>query len=280
MGTLYIDHSIVTHAPSWPAVDDVLAGGKAQLVLSLWNLFEIGSASDKAQQDQRLAFLAKFHPIWALERVEIQRHEVRAFLWQAKLGKAPEPTEVFKRHLSELEVYQAGYRTRVGLTPRQWIDGVNFQNFERYKELAPTALRQLQAAGAKKIAQRQDEIFRKWIQALLPTKNPEGIAFSKVEMADLSKFCEDNQAAFYDACPAMAVEDAMTRARTAAATRNPQSSDGIDLMHAVVALAYCDCFLTRDRFVFHCCEHVRKELSSKKLATVYRDAETLKQALA
>jgi hypothetical protein len=50
-------------------------------------------------------------------------------------------------------------------------------------------------------------------------------------------------------------------------------------MHAVVALAYCDYFLVRDGFVFQCCEHVRKDLSSRKLATVFRDAEELKKAL-
>jgi hypothetical protein len=256
MATLYLDHSIVTHPSSWGAVDDVLTRGKAQLALSLWNLFEIGSASDRAQQDQRLAFLAKFDPLWILERIAIQRQEVRAFLWQEKFGWAPEPAEVFKRNLSEVEAHLVGFQTRIGVTPRQWIDGTNFKNFDPSKELAPTALRQLQTFGEKKVAQRQDEIFRRWIQALLPTLCPDQTGFSKSEIEDMSKFCEDNQTAFYAACPAMAVENAMTRARTAAATRNPQKSDGIDLMHAVVAVAYCDHFVVRDRFVFRCCEDV------------------------
>ncbi len=115
---------------------------------------------------------------------------------------------------------------------------------------------------------------------MLPKDNPEGHAFSNVELSEFLGFCEKNQAAFYAACPVIAVEDALTRARTATAARNPQSSDGIDLMHAVVALAYCDYFLVRDGFVFQCCEHVRKELSGTKLATVYRDAEELRKALA
>jgi hypothetical protein len=115
---------------------------------------------------------------------------------------------------------------------------------------------------------------------VLPNTNPEGLAFSKAELSEFLAFCEGNQTAFYAACPAMAVEDALTRARTATAARKPQTSDGIDLMHAVVALAYCDYFLVRDGFVFRCCEHVPKELSGMKLATVYRDAEELKNALA
>jgi hypothetical protein len=280
MANLYLDHSIITHPASWTPVEHVLTSGKAQLVLSLWNLFEIGSASDKAQQDQRLAFLMKFNPLWILERVQIQRHEVRAFLWKEKLRIEPESVEAFRRHLSEVESFMVGSQTRIGVTPRQWIDGVDFRRFDPSKQLAPTALRQLQTFGPKKIEERQDEIFEKWIEALLPTRFPDGSAYSKADLSDFSNFCVENQTAFYEACPAMAVENAMTRARTATAARNPQSSDGIDLMHAVVALAYCDYFLLRDGFVFQCCEHVRKNLSSRKLATVCRGAEELKKALA
>jgi hypothetical protein len=42
MTTLYIDHSIVKHTPSWKSVEDVLTGGQARLALPLWNLLEIG----------------------------------------------------------------------------------------------------------------------------------------------------------------------------------------------------------------------------------------------
>jgi hypothetical protein len=280
MPSLYIDHSIITHEPSWKPMEAVLTGGKAQLALSLWNLFEIGSASDKTQQAQRLAFLEKFTPLWILERVEIERQEVRAFLWKEKLGVTPERIQVFRRYLSEVESYHAGPETRIGLTPTQWINGVDFRSYDEHKNLAPTALRQLQAHGPKKVAERQDEIFRKWIEGLLPKVNPEGRALSGAELSEFLSVCEKDQAAFYAACPAMAVEDALTRARTANADRNPQKSDGIDLMHAVVALAYCDYFVVRDGFVFHCCEHVRKEQSKMKLATVYQDVEELRKTLA
>jgi hypothetical protein len=135
--------------PSWEPLEDVLSVGKAQLALSLWNLFEIGSASDKAQRAQHLAFLMKFNPLWILERVEIQRQEVRAFLWKEKLDINPDIIQVFKDHLSEVESYYAGSETRIGLTPSQWINGVDFPRYRAQKELAPTALRQLQAHDAK-----------------------------------------------------------------------------------------------------------------------------------
>lgn len=134
MPSLYIDHSIVTHPLSWKPMEDVLTDGKAKLALSLWNLFEIGSASDKTQQEQRLAFLMKFSPFWILERIEIQRQEVRAYLWKEKFGVASEPIQVFKRHLSEVESSHAGSETRIGLTPTQWINGVDFSKYDSYKK--------------------------------------------------------------------------------------------------------------------------------------------------
>ncbi len=279
MPTLYIDHSVVTHTPSWKPVEDVLTSGRALLALSLWNLFEIGSASDKTQHRQRLAFLTKYPPLWILERVDIQRQETRAFLWKEKFGVTPESLQVFKGHLSEVESYHAGSETRIGLTPTQWINGVDFRKYDEHKKLAPTALGQLQTNGAKKNAKRQYEIFRKWIEGVLPKVNREGRAFSKAELLEFLAFCAGNQVAFYAACPAMAVEDALTRARTATAGRKPQTSDGIYLMHAVVALAYCDYFLVRDGFMFQCCVQVRRELSEMKLATVYRDAEEIRGVL-
>jgi len=147
MATLYIDHSIVSHPPSWADVDDVIMRGKAHLTLSLWNLFEIGSASDRVQQDQRLAFLAKLKPLWILERVAIQRLEVRAFLWREKFGWASEPVVVFKRTLSEVEAYMVGSIARIGVTPRQWIDGTDFKGFDESKDLAPTALQRTTSIG-------------------------------------------------------------------------------------------------------------------------------------
>jgi hypothetical protein len=64
------------------------------------------------------------------------------------------------------------------------------------------------------------------------------------------------------------VEDALTAVRTANPRRKPQRSDGIDLMHAVIALAYCDYFLIRDGYAKTCAMQVIKGLSSRRLAAL------------
>ena len=67
MRTLYIDHSIVTHEPSWEGVGLAIGSGKIRLALSVWNLYEIGAAADLAQREQRLAFLSGWLPstLWS-----------------------------------------------------------------------------------------------------------------------------------------------------------------------------------------------------------------------
>ena len=54
---IYIDHSIVTHEPSWEDLRRAVEAGKIRLTLSVWNLVEIGDATDEAQRERRIAFL-------------------------------------------------------------------------------------------------------------------------------------------------------------------------------------------------------------------------------
>jgi hypothetical protein len=78
--TLYTDHSIITHEPSWASVSEAVETDKIRLALSVWNLFEIGNAADEAQRKQRLAFLKGLNPLYVVERLDIQRQEVERFL--------------------------------------------------------------------------------------------------------------------------------------------------------------------------------------------------------
>ena len=272
---LYLDHSAISNEKWWPQIGAVLATGKVRLALSVWNLVEIGSATDRKQQDRRLAFLEQHHPLWIVERVAVQRQEVERFLWQGRFGVAPQALCVVTPHLSVVDSYLSGTQTRIGLTPRGWIDGVDFKRVAKLKELAPDALKRLQAVDRKTFRTRQDEVFRAWIKALIPKLDPDGKPFTVTQQAELLAWCEAHQDAFFDACPSVAVEDALTAARTDDPRRNPQRSDGIDLMHTVIALAYCDYFLVRDRFTRRCATYAIKALGPRRLASAYDDPARL-----
>jgi hypothetical protein len=279
MLTLYLDHSVVSHEPSWQPIEEILSSGKLRLVLSLWNLVEIGSAADTAQRERRLSFLEKFNPLWIVERVPVQRQEVEYFLRKEFFRVDAAQPQVFAPHLSMVDHYHAGPLTRIGLTARRWIDGVNFKRLDESKQLAPNALKILQAVGKKTFKARQREIFRPRIKALIPKSDPDGKLLTRAQRLELLDYCEQHQKQFFAACKSLNVEDALTAARVAVPDRKPQRSDGIDLMHAVIALAYCDFFLVRDGFVRACAADATKVLAPIKVASVYNDAATLRKQM-
>lgn len=103
MRTLYIDHSIVTHEPSWEGLRRAIGSGKVRLGLSVWNLCEIGAAADQAQRKHRLAFLSGLAPLYIVERRALQRQEVERFLWQHKFGAAPKDVIAITPSLSVVD---------------------------------------------------------------------------------------------------------------------------------------------------------------------------------
>jgi hypothetical protein len=165
--------------------------------------------------------------------------------------------------------FLAGAHAQVGLTARGFVERTDFAGIEKQKEPAPDALRRLQAVDKKTL------IFNAWIKNLIPPADPDGRPFSASQRAQLIDFCEAHRDQFLLSCRALAVEDAMTTARTADPRRKPQKSDGIDLMHAVIALAYCDYFLLRDGFVRTCAEQAARALRPTYLARVYDDPTAL-----
>jgi len=122
---LYLDHSIVSHEPSWQSVSDVLALPGFRLALSIWNLVEIGSATDEQQREQRLSFLEGFNPLWVRERVQVQKWEVKTFVWNELFGTDAGDIQFLTPHLSVVEADLASPQVHIGLTPRQWIRGIN-----------------------------------------------------------------------------------------------------------------------------------------------------------
>ncbi len=122
MHTLYIDHSIVAHEPSWEGLRRAVGSGKIRLALSVWNLVEIGDATDEAQLERRLAFLIdELCPLWVVERRAIQRQEVERFLWRERFGATPREVIAITSSLSVVDSFSAGAQTRIGLTARQFI---------------------------------------------------------------------------------------------------------------------------------------------------------------
>jgi hypothetical protein len=279
--TLYIDHSIVTHEPSWGDLRQAIEPGKIRLALSVWNLVEIGGAADEEQREQRVTFLIDgLRPLWVVERRAIQRQEVERFLWQHKFNTTPRRLIAITSSLSVVDSFFAGAQTRIGLTARQFIRETDFASLCPLKRLSPDALRTFQSADPKTRKGKEKEIFDTWIGSSIPDRDPDGRALTISEKADLLAFCWQHNRQFFVECRCLAVEDALTTARTSDARRQPTESDGPDLQHAAVALAYCDIFYSRDGYQAQCAASARKALKSMGLSAVCSTPAALAAAIA
>jgi hypothetical protein len=278
--TLYIDHSIVTHEPSWQDVSQAVGSGKVRLALSVWNLVEIGAASDEAQREHRLTFFCEAQvPVWVVERRAIQRQEVERFLWRHKFHAAPKDLIAVAPSLTVVASFCAGPQARFGLTAREFIREIDFASLQPLKRLSPQALLTLQGADRKTLKIKDKEMFDAWIAPSIPDRGPDGRALTAAQKEELLAFCWQHRTQFLVECRCL-VEDALTRARTSDPGRNPTESDGPDPQHAAVALAYCDLFFSRDGYQTQCATTARNALTTMQLGTVCTTSPSLAAAVA
>lgn len=281
MHTLYIDHSIVSHEASWEDLRRAIEPGKVRLALSVWNLVEIGGATDEAQRERRLTFLIDdLCPLWVVERRAIQRQEVERFLWQHKFGAAPRELIAITSSLSVVDSFFAGAQTRIGLTAPQFIRETDFASLHPLQRLSPDALRTLQGVDRKTLKRKEKEIFDAWVGLSIPNRGPDGRALTIPEKADLLAFCWQHKRQFFAECRCLAAEDALTTARTSNAMRQPTGSDGPDLQHAAVALAYCDIFYSMDGYQARCAASARNVLKAMGLSAVCSTPAAMTAAIA
>jgi hypothetical protein len=277
--TIYIDHSIVSCEQLWPGLKRAIASGNLKLALSLWNLFEIGAADDKGQQDRRLSFLQGFNPLWVVERRAVQKQEVKRFLWSHKFGAEAEELVVITPSLSVVDHFLSGSEMRIGLTAEQFISGIDYQTLNPLKKLSPEAQSTMKATNSKVLKEKDHEIFTGWIWQSIPLRGPNGKLFTSVARTDLAEFCFQNRRHFLAACPSMAVEDAVTTDRANDRMRKPTESDGPDLMHTAVAMAYCDIFFTRDKYQARNSDAASRMLKGIRLAELCTDPNQLAQSV-
>ena len=94
-------------------------------MLSLWTLYEISRATDKAQQERRLAFLLGFNPLWIIERVAVEKYEVRRFLWRHRYNRDHESMAMITPYLWVVDPHLHDSKISFGMTARQLVRGLD-----------------------------------------------------------------------------------------------------------------------------------------------------------
>lgn len=277
--TIYLDHSIVTDDTGWPNLESAIKVHGLQLALSVWNVYEIGRATDRVQQDQRLAFLLSFNPIWMIERRAVQRQEVARFLWLHHFNRLPSEVISTTAYFTQSEALRTGTPVRIGLTPRVFIDEFDYVGHEPLRDLATNAQTTLRAAKPHQVKAKAKEMFCAWMDVSLPDFNPDGHRLVGVRRNMAMEFCYENAKQLYAECPAMAVEDEIEIARRKPPFTRLAKSDAADMNHAIIALAYADFFLTRDKTQAGLAEAARAATSSPRLAKVCLNLDILTTSL-
>ena len=236
-------------------------------------LFEIGAASDEAQQSARLAFFESLNPLWAVERLGVQRQEVKRFLWTHKFQIQPDDLTVITPSFSVVNYLLGGSQSIIGVTPKQFIRGIDLDTLNTLKKRSPVAQATLKGADPAALKSKEPEIFARWIFKLVPIWAPNGKILTREERMNMAEWCRDRRDHFLPECPSLAVEDAITTDRTRDRTGKPKELDGPDMQPAVVGLAYCNIFFTADGNQAKSADAARRMLMGLDLAQVCKTPE-------
>jgi hypothetical protein len=265
---VYLDHSVVAHEPSWPAIKTLFKDAQYRLGLSVWSLLEVAGATDRAQRAARISLIEECNPLWLLDHVYVRKQEVKRFLWPRRFNTPSPDLDYVTPRLSHAESIYAGSKTRIGLTISVLVNDLARIDVSKQKKLSPRALAFLQQVPKKEWRRRQGDIFTAVMTSVIPELDPSGRPLRKTEQTELIAYCWNNRDELMSACPTIVIDDALCEARISDPKRPPRESDGIDLAHAVMALGYCDYFIVRDGYVAACAKQSEMRLSQIKIARV------------
>jgi hypothetical protein len=102
------------------------------------------------------------------------------------------------------------------------------------------------------------ELHRQWFRSLMPDRGPDDRALLRAALDSVAERLAGERSPVFRACPAIWSEGALADVRANVGGRKPQIQDGIDLMHTILPLAYCDAFVSADAHLRRCAAEVIK----------------------
>jgi hypothetical protein len=286
MRTLYLDHNVVHYfVRGFPKNGRVSERAERETLeiarrmspdirfaISDWNLVEPSWETDPKLTPELLmsrysAFLLGLRPLYLPSHRSIERAEMKQVVYRhLALPFAPRLPPVFNETFSQVcavdhieEIY-LGYdieRHMVNLAR-------NKESREGIRQAQATVLKaQKDIARAKEhgLYGRPDlelELHRQWFRSLMPDRGPDDRALIRVALDELAKRLAGERTSVIRECPAIWSESALADVRANVGSRKPQLQDGIDLMHTILPLAYCDGFVSADAHLRRCAAEVIK----------------------
>ena len=201
-----------------------------------------------------------------MERLDIQKCEVRAFLWRRRFGVDRAPFAVFYEHLSQVTIHHS--RPVIGETAASWVARADPNEIAEAKRLTVNSLQALQARTSKVRRQSEEAVFRAWAEPKAPLCDPGGSVMTKSEREFLVSICYADRAQFYRECPAMVWS--ILGVRREYRIRSVGLPSQTPLTSSIPCSgSYCDALVT-ERYAYSTAAHARKALASLPLATLHK----------
>ena len=271
--TVYFDHNALIHIIEKRTDCSFLfdSGHNIRVIASLWNLYEITGSSTLEQALNLVKYLDKDNVYWLQDKRFIQSQELQTFIYTSYYSSPMIIENPIRMYISEaLATLNDPTSIIVNCTPSKlvkvWHNNKNFLSaIETSKEQTVVALETMQQAKKNnEITQEiHKEIQWKFLRSLFPRRNPQGRPILEDELNHILDYCICNINSLYKMCPAIQLENKLAFIRTSDPKRKPEIQDAIDLQHAVSAIAYCDYFFTKDRFLASCAKYAVKQCCLK-----------------
>jgi hypothetical protein len=230
-----------------------------RFVISAWNVIE--SASERARgarptelADRYADFYERLRPLHIPAHDIIEREEMkRCANLELGLNSAASEVPVFNEHLSQV-LALCGIEPLLGYDLRKDLRYLArkperrdvFEQAKRKTLKAREELLKAKEQGRGQDPQIQRQIMRTWFAGLMPLRGPDNRVLSPADRERVLDGLTESPERVFDNSPAIGMEDALTDIRANMGTRKPRVQDAMDLMHAIVPLAYCDAFVSND----------------------------------
>ncbi len=272
MKNIYIEHSYLVNEDNWGKIKKFFSDHPDfKFVASDWNLIEISQATDKAQARRRVDFIESLNPIWVIIKPEIQKLEVKSFLYRNLYG-SEEPYSVFTDQFHKTVALAIGREPEGGW--KLW--GFVEHYIDHPDSLAPIqaekpryiqSFQKLVGVSKKNLKKKDMEIFSEWIKDVFPDKKPDGSALNDADKQYAIDFCLNDISKFLGECPYFNFENTLFDIRHSDKTRPPKESDAIDLEHDCCSVPYCDVVVIGDKHLRHIADIANKSLKMAKIVS-------------
>jgi hypothetical protein len=301
MTTIYLDHNIIHYyVRGFPQNDDHRASSERsalvtvlkqypniRFVVSAWNIMESASEREPGAPAEELAeryadFYEQLMPLHIPAPDVVEREEMKHCVYGV-LGLIPRPPEipVFSQYLSQvltlsgiepLVAYDLRKELRYFARKRERREVV--EDAKRVAFKAREEMLNAKKQGRDKDPQVERQILRAWFARFIPLRGPDGRVLPAPDRERVLNLFTDSPGQVFISSPAIWAENALTEARANMGSRKPRLQDGMDLMHAIVPLAYCDAFVSNDGNVRDCARRVLK-VTDRAVVVASRLSETL-----